>query len=116
MTNSIFQRFSINNFWVNPISKNVTCFIIILVTDIIRWRHTMKAKNILYAVLITVCFLTGCAFNSIATIFENDKIIASVTNSYSLINIEQLSEEGHFLQANSTAHDGILWQPLLGFW
>ena len=58
--------------------------------------YDLKPKIILYAVLIAVYLMAGCAFHSMTAIYENDQMIASSTNSYSLINIEQLSEERHF--------------------
>lgn len=55
----------------------------------------MKIIKLFGAGLIAVCLMTGCA-NPMVAIYDNDKKIASSTNSYNLNNCEQTTEDGHF--------------------
>ena len=56
----------------------------------------MKMKKLFSAVLVVVCLMTGCASNPMVEIYDNDKKIASDTNTYNLNDVEQTSEDGHF--------------------
>lgn len=66
----------------------------------------MKTKKLFAAVLTAVCFMTGCASNPMAAVYDNDTKIASNTNTYNLINYEQTLEDGHFT-ANVEKMEGM---------
>ena len=53
-------------------------------------------KKILCMLLIIICLIIGCSLNPMLAVYDNDKKIASATNSYTLNNIEQSFEEKHF--------------------
>ena len=42
-----------------------------------------------------ICFMAGCASNPIVSVFDNNRKIASDTNTYNLINVDQTCEDGH---------------------
>lgn len=46
--------------------------------------------------LLILCFLTGCSYNPMLAIYDNDTKIASDSNSYSLTNCEQVQRDRHF--------------------
>ena len=63
-------------------------------------------KKIFGVVLITLCLVTGCASNTMTAIYNNDKKIASDTNTYNLNNVEQTLDDGHFT-ANVDKMEGM---------
>lgn len=92
-----YSTYSPKNFDLILSQKIFQCLIINPVTKHnLMEAYDLKPKIILYAVLIAVYLMAGCVLHSMTAIYENDQMIASSTNSYSLINIEQLSEERHF--------------------
>lgn len=56
----------------------------------------MKIKHMLVMALTAVSLLNGCAFQSMAAVYDDEKQIAGSSNSYSLINVKQTTEDGHF--------------------
>lgn len=56
----------------------------------------MKIKHMLVMALTAVSLLAGCAFQSMAAVYDDEKQIAGSSNSYSLINVKQTTEDGHF--------------------
>lgn len=46
--------------------------------------------------MAVVCLITGCGRNPMLAVYDNDAKIASNTNTYSLINYEQVQSDLHF--------------------
>lgn len=46
--------------------------------------------------MAVVCFITGCGRNPMLAVYDDDAKIASNTNTYSLINCEQVQSDLHF--------------------
>ena len=68
-------------------------------------------KNFIGVILIVICFLTGCAANPMVALYNNDKAIASDTNTYNLDAVEQKINDGHFV-ANVERMEGMdtVWE------
>jgi len=56
----------------------------------------MNVKKMFGAALTAVCLITGCASNPMVAVYDNDYKIASENNTYSLDNVDQTTEDGHF--------------------
>lgn len=46
--------------------------------------------------MAVVCFITGCGRNPMLAVYDDDAKIASSTNTYNLINYEQVQSDLHF--------------------
>lgn len=55
-----------------------------------------KSRKLFGVVLVVVCLITGCGRNPMLAVYDNDAKIASDTNTYSLINYEQVQSDLHF--------------------
>lgn len=70
----------------------------------------MKISKLFCAVIATVCLLVGCTFNPMVAIYDNDEKIASTTNSYNLIGIEQtLVKEQFTASVNKMEGMDTIW-------
>lgn len=56
----------------------------------------IKSWKLFGAVLVVVCLITGCGRNPMLAVYDDDAKIASNTNTYSLINYEQVQSDLHF--------------------
>ena len=56
----------------------------------------MRIVKFFSIVFVAICFMAGCASDSIVAVYDNNKKIASDTNTYNLNNVDQTSEDGHF--------------------
>lgn len=57
----------------------------------------MKNKKMLSVALVAICLMTGCVSNPTVVDYDNDKKIASDTNTFNLVNYEQTIEDRHFI-------------------
>ena len=55
-----------------------------------------KSWKVFGAILAVVCLITGCGRNPMLAVYDDDAKIASNTNTYSLINYEQVQSDLHF--------------------
>ena len=62
----------------------------------IRSRKDIVKMKKVFIVVLCMCLLTGCTVNPMVAIYNNNKMIASDTNSYNLNEVKQTLEEGHF--------------------
>lgn len=56
----------------------------------------MKNKKMFSVALIAICLMTGCVSKPTVAVYDNDKKIASDSNTFNLINYEQTLEDRHF--------------------
>ena len=56
----------------------------------------MKTRKIMGMALVAMCLWTGCASDATVDVYDNDKKIASDTNTYNLINCKQTVEDRNF--------------------
>ena len=56
----------------------------------------MKTRKIIGMALVAMCLWTGCASDATVDVYDNDKKIASDTNTYNLINCKQTAEDRNF--------------------
>lgn len=63
--------------------------------EIIRIRNIIRKVKLFGVAFVAICFMAGCASNPIVSVFDNNRKIASDTNTYNLINVDQTCEDGH---------------------
>lgn len=56
----------------------------------------MKVRKWIGALLITACLIAGCGMNPMLAVYDDNVKIASHSNTYNLINYEQVQEDLHF--------------------
>ena len=56
----------------------------------------MKAGKWIGVLLIVACFIAGCGINPMLAVYDDDVKIASDSNTYNLINYEQVQDDLHF--------------------
>ena len=56
----------------------------------------MKTRKIMGMALVAICLWTGCASDATVDVYDNDKKVASDTNTYNLINCKQTVEDRNF--------------------
>ena len=56
----------------------------------------MKTRKIMGMALVAMCLWTGCASDATVDVYDNDKKVASDTNTYNLINCKQTVEDRNF--------------------
>lgn len=56
----------------------------------------MRIIKLFSVVFMAICFMAGCASKTMVAVYDNNKMIASDSDTYNLDNIEQIAEDGHF--------------------
>lgn len=56
----------------------------------------MKAAKLFGAVLTVVCMIAGCGVNPMLSVYDDDVKIASASNTYNIMNYEQVQSDLHF--------------------
>lgn len=56
----------------------------------------MKVRKWIGVLLITACLIAGCGMNPMLAVYDDNVKIASDSNTYNLINYEQVQEDLHF--------------------